>query len=86
MVDTCHLMTLAALMMLAGITTLASNINFLYIFRYYNGDFPNYDSMHVDFLKNFILAQIDSYETGPSGVGWFMWTMKVEKQSLPANI
>jgi len=46
--------------------------------RYYNGDFPNYDPTHVDFLKNFFLAQIDSYETGPSGVGWFMWTMKVE--------
>ena len=45
--------------------------------RYYNGDFPNYAADHVDFLKNFFLAQIDSYETGPSGVGWFMWTMKV---------
>jgi len=46
--------------------------------RFYNGDFPNYDGYHVDFLKKFFLAQIDSYETGPSGVGWFMWTMKVE--------
>ena len=46
-------------------------------FRYYNGDFPNYDPTHVDFLKNFFFAQIDSYESGPSGVGWFMWTMKV---------
>ena len=45
--------------------------------RYYNGDFPNYAPDHVDFLKNFFLAQIDSYETGPSGIGWFMWTMKV---------
>ena len=44
----------------------------------YNGDFPNYGPAHVDFLKSFFLAQIDSYESGPSGVGWFMWTMKVE--------
>ena len=81
MVDTCLPMILAALMMLASITTLACIVtqNYIYIFRYYSGDFPNYDSMHVDFLKNFFLAQIDSYETGPSGVGWFMWTMKVEK-------
>jgi len=48
------------------------------ICRYYNGDFPNYDPTHVDFLKNFFLAQIDSYESGPSAIGWFMWTMKVE--------
>jgi len=44
----------------------------------YNGDFPNYAPDHVDFLRKFFLAQIDSYEAGPSGVGWFMWTMKVE--------
>ena len=48
-----------------------------YFSRYYNGDFPHYDAPHVGFLKNYFLAQIDSYETGPSGVGWFMWTMKV---------
>ena len=47
-------------------------------FRYYNGDFPYYTEDHINFLKDFFLAQIDSYETGPSGVGWFMWTMKVE--------
>jgi len=46
--------------------------------RYYNGDFPNYADDHVDFLQKFFRAQIDAYETGPSGVGWFMWTMKVE--------
>ena len=45
--------------------------------RIYNGDFPNYPEDHKEFLSNFFLAQIDSYETGPSGVGWFMWTMKV---------
>ena len=46
--------------------------------RTYNGDFPNYPEDHVQFLRDFFLAQIDSYESGPSGVGWFMWTMKVE--------
>ena len=43
----------------------------------YNGDFPTYPEDHVQFLRDFFLAQIDSYESGPSGVGWFMWTMKV---------
>ena len=47
--------------------------------RIYNGDFPNYADDHVDFLEKFFRAQIDAYETGPSGVGWFMWTMKVDK-------
>ena len=55
-----------------------------YFSRYYNGDFPHYDAPHVGFLKNYFLAQIDSYETGPSGVGWFMWTMKVRIFALVA--
>merc|ERR1719208_110479 len=44
----------------------------------FTGDFSNYPADHVQFLRDFFLAQLDSYETGPSGVGWFMWTMKVE--------
>ena len=51
--------------------------------RYYNGDFDNYAADHKDFLKNYFISQIDSYETGPMGVGWFMWTMKVEGEAGP---
>ena len=72
-------MTHSPLMILAGIIFVMLILQILSLFlRTYNGDFPNYAPDHIDFLKNFFLAQIDSYETGPSGVGWFMWTMKVE--------
>ena len=50
----------------------------LVLSRIYNGDFPNYPEDQVQFLRDFFLAQIDSYESGPSAIGWFMWTMKVE--------
>ena len=60
-------------------TLILHEINlFIIEFRYYNGDYPNYSDDHINFMKNFFLAQIDSYERGHSGVGWFMWTMKVE--------
>ena len=72
-------------MILAGIIFVMLILQILSLFlRTYNGDFPNYAPDHINFLKNFFLAQIDSYETGPSGVGWFMWTMKVRICALLA--
>lgn len=50
---------------------------------YYNGDLPSYDQNHTQFLKQYFLAQLDSFEAGISGVGWFMWTMKVEFEAGP---
>ena len=48
--------------------------------RYYNGDLVNYTEDHLLFLREYFLAQLDSYE---SGVGWFMWTMKTEGEVGP---
>ena len=33
-------------------------------FSYYNSDFSTYSEQYKDFLKQFFLAQIDSFETG----------------------
>ena len=43
--------------------------------RYYNGNVSNYTEDHLMFLRDFFLAQLDSYE---SGDGWMFWTMKTE--------
>jgi len=50
---------------------------------YYNGDLASYDEGHLQFLREYFLAQLDSFEAGQSGVGWFMWTMKVEFSAGP---
>jgi len=51
--------------------------------QYYNGDLLNYADDHKQFLREYFLAQIDSFENGARGVGWFMWTMKVEFEAGP---
>jgi hypothetical protein len=38
--------------------------------KYYNSDFTTYSQEYKDFLKNFFLAQIDSFEYGKTGAGW----------------
>ena len=38
---------------------------------------------HSNFLKSYFLAQIDGYEKGDNGRGWFMWTGKTENNSGP---
>eukprot|EP00091_Calanus_sinicus_P018545 TRINITY_DN4273_c0_g1_i3.p1 TRINITY_DN4273_c0_g1~~TRINITY_DN4273_c0_g1_i3.p1 ORF type:complete len:455 (-),score=140.35 TRINITY_DN4273_c0_g1_i3:20-1384(-) len=50
---------------------------------YYNGDLMNYDESHKEFLQKYFLAQLDSFEAGERGVGWYMWTMKVEGSAGP---
>jgi len=50
---------------------------------YYNSDFSTYPQDYKDFLSNFFLAQIDSYEAGENGIGWMMWTAKTENNCAP---
>ena len=39
-----------------------------------------------EFLRNYFLAQIDAFEYGPTGVGWFFWNAKIENDvSEPWN-
>lgn len=43
--------------------------------NYYNSDFSTYSDDYKEFLANFFLAQIDSFEHGN---GWFFWTGKTD--------
>lgn len=48
---------------------------------YYNKDFSEYTADHKEFLRNFMTAQMDSYEAGD---GYFFWTAKSENNCAPA--
>ena len=50
---------------------------------YYNDNWATYPDEYKDFLKSYFLAQIDGYEKGDNGRGWFMWTGKTENNSGP---
>jgi len=50
---------------------------------YYNDNWATYPDEYKDFLKSYFLAQIDGYEKGDNGKGWFMWTGKTENNSGP---
>jgi len=50
---------------------------------YYNSDFGTFTEDYKDFLKNFFLAQIDGFEKGDRGVGWYFWTAKTENNCAP---
>ena len=41
--------------------------------QYYNSDFTTYSQEYKDYLKKFFLAQIDSYEYGNTGAGWYVY-------------
>ena len=49
----------------------------------YNSDFSTYQEPYKEFLRNFMLAQMDSYERGENGAGWFFWTAKTEDNCAP---
>ncbi|XP_023326029.1 probable glucan 1,3-beta-glucosidase A isoform X1 [Eurytemora carolleeae] len=51
-----------------------------YLCDYYNSDFSTYSEQYKDFLKQFFLAQIDSFE---SAAGWVFWTAKTEDHCAP---
>ncbi|TRY71084.1 hypothetical protein TCAL_17391 [Tigriopus californicus] len=48
---------------------------------YYIKDFSEYTDDHKGFLRNFMAAQMDSYEAGD---GYFFWTAKSEDNCAPA--
>jgi len=51
--------------------------------RYYNSDFSTFAPEYKEFLKDYFLAQLDSFENGEKGLGWTMWTMKTEANCAP---
>merc|ERR1711936_175875 len=51
--------------------------------QYYNSNWDTYNDYYKDFLGQYFLAQIDAYEYGENGAGWFMWTMKTENNCAP---
>merc|ERR1711915_154368 len=51
--------------------------------QYYNSNWSTYSDQYKKFLQQYFLAQIDSYEYGENGAGWFMWTMKTENNCAP---
>merc|ERR1712168_449170 len=50
---------------------------------YYNNDWVTYDQDYKDFLRRYFIAQVDAFEEGEMGAGWFMWTMKTEGNCAP---
>jgi len=48
--------------------------------EFYNNDWSTYQDDYKEFMSNFFLAQIDSFE---AGAGWFFWTGKTEGNSSP---
>ncbi len=48
--------------------------------NYYNSNFDTYTAEYKAFLTNYMLAQMDSYETG---AGYFFWTAKTEDNCAP---
>ena len=41
------------------------------------------DPSYVEFLRLWFLAQIDAFEFGEMGFGWFFWTGKIEGTGYP---
>jgi len=50
---------------------------------YYNDNWETYPDDYKEFLKHYFLAQIDGYEKGDNGRGWFFWTGKTENNCAP---
>lgn len=50
------------------------------ICKYYNSDFDLYSNEYKEFLKKYMILQMESYEAGS---GWFFWTAKTENHCAP---
>jgi aryl-phospho-beta-D-glucosidase BglC (GH1 family) len=50
---------------------------------YYNSNFTTYPADYIQFLQDFIRAQMDSHESKGAGSGWFFWTAKTENNCAP---
>ena len=44
---------------------------------YYNSDFTTYSQEYKDFLKKYFLAQIDGFEYGKNGAGWYVYLEQI---------
>ncbi len=42
-----------------------------------------YFSGYKEFLRDFMLSQMESYEAAGNALGWFFWTAKTERHSAP---
>lgn len=51
--------------------------------EYYNSNFETFSREYKNFLQDFFLAQIDGYEKGARGKGWYFWTAKTENNCAP---
>lgn len=51
--------------------------------KYYNSDFTTFVPEYKEFLKKYFIAQIDAFEYGATGAGWFFWTAKTENNCAP---
>ena len=40
-------------------------------------------SSYKEFLRDFMLSQIEAYESSVNSVGWFFWTAKTERHRAP---
>ena len=49
--------------------------------NFYNGNITEFNLEYKNFLKQYFLAQIDGFESGPRGKGWYFWTAKTENNS-----
>ena len=50
------------------------------ICQLYNPNFISYSQEYKDFLKHYMLLEMEAYETS---AGWFFWTAKTENHSGP---
>ena len=50
---------------------------------YYNSNPGTFSDEYKAFLKDYFIAQIDGYEKGETGNGWFFWTAKTENTCAP---
>jgi glucan 1,3-beta-glucosidase len=48
--------------------------------EYYNGNFTTYPAEYRDFLRQYMVAQMDAFEAAD---GWFFWTAKTENNCGP---
>ena len=48
--------------------------------QFYNSNFTSFSDDYKQFLRDYMLAQMDAYEAGS---GWFFWTGKTENNCAP---
>ena len=51
--------------------------------KYYNSDFSTFTEEYKYFLREYFLSQIEPYQYGGNGIGWFFWTGKTLDNCAP---